>query len=65
MAEKDFDRGYPVGKKDITYDEEIRRAQEARHTQKNDTNPYMEKEGFLGVDDIDRIRRKKLKHETT
>lgn len=41
------------------YNDEIERAKAARVSQKNDTNPYMQKEGYLGVDDLDRLRRRK------
>lgn len=44
-----------------TYDECIDRAKSARNTQRNDTNPMIEKEGFLGVDDLDRMRRRKIR----
>lgn len=43
-----------------TYDECIDMAKNARNTQRNDTNPMIEKEGFLGMDDIDRLRRRKI-----
>jgi hypothetical protein len=40
------------------YNEEIDECKKARNTQRNDTNPMIQKEGFLGVDDIDRLRRR-------
>ncbi len=42
------------------YDHDIDRAKSARNNQKMDTNPMIEKEGFLGVDDLDRMRRRKI-----
>ncbi len=63
MAERDFrntkkpDRDNKVR---TDYDDDIRSARTARNNQYNDTNPMIEKEGFLGVDDLDRIRRRKL-----
>ena len=43
------------------YDEQIDRAKRARNSQKNDTNPAIEKEGFLGVDDLNKMRRRKIR----
>lgn len=42
------------------YNRDIEAAKIARNNQLRDTDPTVEKEGFLGVDDLDRIRRKKL-----
>lgn len=42
------------------YDNDINAAQRARNTQRHDTDPRIEKEGFLGVDDLDRMRRRKI-----
>ncbi len=47
------------------YDSDIERAQIARNNQLRDTDPRIEKEGFLGVDDLDRLRRRNVKHITT
>lgn len=44
-----------------TYDENIDRAKSARNSQRNDTNPMIEKEGFLGMDDLDKMRRRKVR----
>lgn len=44
-----------------TYDQCIDRAKSARNTQRNDTNPMMEKEGFLGMDELDRMRRRNIR----
>ena len=46
---------------EIGYNEEIDRAKIARNNQLKDTDPMVEKEGFLGVDDLDRMRRRKIK----
>jgi len=43
-----------------TYDECIDMAKSSRNTTRNDTNPMIEKEGFLGMDDLDRLRRRKI-----
>lgn len=58
----DKDVSYYYQNKKEDYDEEIRGACDARKTSMRDTSPDYEYEGFLGMDDIDRIRRKKLKH---
>jgi hypothetical protein len=42
------------------YDDDIDSAKVARNTQYHDTDPMIEKEGFLGVDDLDRLRRRKI-----
>lgn len=42
------------------YDNDATSAEHARNTQRHDTNPMIEKEGFLGVDDLDRLRRRKI-----
>jgi len=56
------DRKESYSKKSFTdYNRDINRAKMARDSQKNDTNPMFEKEGFLGMDDLDKIRRRKLK----
>lgn len=44
-----------------TYDECIDMAKRSRNTPRNDTNPMIEKEGFLGMDDIDKMRRRKIR----
>lgn len=43
-----------------TFDENIDNAKTARNTQRNDTNPMIQKEGFLGMDDLDKMRRRKI-----
>ena len=42
------------------YDRDIDRAKVARNNQLKDTDPMIEKEGFLGIDDLDRMRRRKI-----
>lgn len=42
------------------YDDDINAARDARRNQRRDTDPMIEKEGFLGVDDLDRLRRRKI-----
>ncbi len=61
MAERDFKNA----ERDLfnvptDYDRDIDNAKRARNNQFNDTNPMLEKEGFLGMDDIDRMRRRKI-----
>lgn len=43
------------------YDRDIDSAKRARNNQLKDTDPMVEKEGFLGVDDLDRMRRRKIR----
>lgn len=43
-----------------TYNTEIDKGERARATQRLDTSPYLQKEGFLGVDDLDKLRRRKI-----
>lgn len=40
------------------YDSDISKTKSARNNQLRDTDPRIEKEGFLGIDDLDRMRRK-------
>lgn len=39
------------------WDEEIASAKNAKKSRLTETSPLIEKEGFLGMDDIDRMRR--------
>lgn len=59
-----FNINIPQGKsgstKERTYDEEGSAAMRARNTQRLDTAPGIEKEGYLDVSDLDRLRRRKL-----
>lgn len=57
MTSKDFNKDN--GR--TNYDADIEKAKRARNSQRNDTNPLVEKEGFLGVDDLDRLRRRKIR----
>lgn len=43
------------------YNEEIDRAKSARNNTLKDSDPMVEKEGFLGVDNLDKMRRRKIK----
>ena len=43
------------------YNSEIEKAKSARNNTLKDTDPTIEKEGFLGVDDLDRMRRRKIR----
>jgi len=42
------------------YDNDIDVAERSRNNQYLDTSPKLEKEGFLGMDDLDRLRRRKI-----
>jgi hypothetical protein len=42
------------------YNDDINKAKSSRNNQFYDTDPRVEKEGFLGMDDIDRMRRRKI-----
>jgi hypothetical protein len=61
MSEKEFKKDVGDLYRHSTYNEDIDRAKSARNTQKNDTNPYIQKEGYLGMDDIDKMRRRKVR----
>lgn len=61
MTERKFTRPSEAQNRHMTYNETIDRAKAARNTQKNDSNPYMEMEGILGIDDIDKMRRRKIR----
>lgn len=43
------------------YNECIDRAKSARNSQLKDSDPMVQKEGFLGVDDLDKMRRRKIR----
>lgn len=43
------------------YNEDIDREESGRDNQSRDTDPMIEKEGYLGVDDLDRMRRRHIK----
>lgn len=43
------------------YNRDIDSAKRARNNQLKDTDPMVEKEGFLGVDDLDKMRRRKVR----
>lgn len=47
--------------KKSSYDNQIDRAKSARNTQRGDTDPRVVREGHLGVDDLDRLRRRNIK----
>jgi hypothetical protein len=61
MANKDVRSGREEKTTRSGYNEEIDKAKVARNNQFKDTDPRVEKEGFLGVDDLDRMRRRKIK----
>ena len=45
----------------LSYNKEINAARDARDNQILDTDPRVQKEGYLGVDNLDKMRRNKLK----
>jgi hypothetical protein len=55
------DKDGAVRKEEYGYNECIDRAKAARNNQFKDTDPMVEKEGFLGVDDVDKMRRRKVR----
>lgn len=54
------DKDGAVRRDGYTYNECIAQAMKARDTQYKDSDPMVEKEGFLAVDDLDKLRRRKL-----
>jgi hypothetical protein len=54
------DKDGAVRKDGSTYNEDIKMSMDARDTQFKDSDPMIEKEGFLGVDNLDKLRRRKL-----
>lgn len=60
MKERTFE-GEDKESRYTTYDECIDEAKRARNTQRNDTNPMIPKEGYLGMDELDKIRRRKVR----
>lgn len=45
----------------LNYNKEIDAAKVARNNTLKDSDPRVEKEGFLGVDNLDKMRRRKIK----
>lgn len=43
------------------YNAEIDRAKNARDSQLTDSDPMVQKDGFLGIDDLDKMRRRKVR----
>lgn len=43
------------------YNQEIDSAKNARNNQLKDTDPMVEKEGFLGVDNVEKMRRRNIR----
>ena len=43
------------------YNEDINKARAEKNNQRGESNPFIEKEGFLGMDDLDKIRRRSIK----
>lgn len=55
------DKGGAARSERYGYNECIDRAKAARDSQLKDSDPMVEKEGFLGVDDLDKMRRRKIR----
>lgn len=55
------DKAGAVRKNEYGYDHCIDKAKNARNNQLKDSDPMVEKEGFLGVDDLDKMRRRKIR----
>lgn len=58
VGEKDTDRDNLIH---TNYDDDIEKAKRARNNQFHDSDPMIEKEGFLGMDDLDKMRRRKIR----
>lgn len=61
MSERKFTKNGRDSSRRPGYDDDIKRAKNARNSQREDTNPMVEKEGFLGVDDLDKMRRREYR----
>lgn len=61
MSERKFTKNDRDSSRRSGYDDEIDRAKSARNSQREDTNPMVEKEGFLGIDNLDKMRRRKIR----
>jgi hypothetical protein len=57
VGEKGVDRDNKVH---TNYNDDLRKAEVARNNQRRDTDPMIEKEGFMGIDDLDRMRRREI-----
>lgn len=58
MTDRKTDRNNKIK---TNYDDDLVYAERARNTQYTDSDPRVEKEGFLGMDDLDRMRRRHIK----
>jgi hypothetical protein len=56
-----FDKAGADRQPHCNYNESIDKAKNAGKNNLSESNPMIEKEGFLGVDDIDRMRRRKIR----
>lgn len=55
------DKAGAVRSEKYGYNECIDRAKSARNSQLKDTDPMVEMDGYLGVDDLDKMRRRKIR----
>ena len=58
---RDYDKEVKEIESNTNYNRDLDVAKKARVNQRLDTSPMIEKEGFLGMDDIDRLRRRKIR----
>ena len=58
VGEKGTDRDNRIH---TNYDDDIEKGKRARNTQFHDSDPMIEKEGFFGMDDLDKMRRRKVR----
>ena len=56
-----FDKSGENRKLPDAYNTEIDIAKNSNNNQLKDTDPMIQKEGFLGMDDIDKMRRRKIR----
>jgi hypothetical protein len=57
VGEKDADRNNKIH---TNYQNDLNVAERARNNQRRDTDPMIEKEGFMGIDDLDKMRRNEI-----
>lgn len=55
-----YDKAGTPRRSETDYNKEIAAAMDARNNQLRDSDPMIEKEGFLAVDNLDKLRRRKL-----
>lgn len=58
---KRFDKSGSDRKPHCNYNETIDKAKNSGNNNLSESDPMIQKEGFLGVDDADRMRRRKIR----